>query len=449
VLWLVAEDEAMTRVVRGGIRSANAATGHSVKVRVQGLRSDRWYHYRFQALGAESVVGRLRTAPSPHARPDRLRYAFASCQQRTDSFYVAHRAIANEGVDFLMHLGDYIYVSDFGTISLDQYRERWRTFHSNPLLQELQAKVPLVAMWDDGEFYNGVDRTGDPGRLARAKQAWFEHMPVLRTPEDRVYRSFSWGRLADVFMIDVRSYRDPEVPPNSIAQVSILNGQDSRLPGGEAMFDPSRTTLGAAQKTWLESGLLRSHGTWRFIGNPYNINPWKLKDFDTPRLRMLNPDLRPGEGVYVSNEAWDDYQAERKELLTFLGNTGIENVIFTSGHTHFYLASDLAPDFDDPASPVVAFDFVTGSQTADPDPRTYAPENVLHLVELTFLRENSPYMKYVNMIDQGYAVVDATPEEVVVEFRVIDTFDPDAEARTGARFRILDGGSEMEVEDLE
>jgi alkaline phosphatase D len=179
------------------------------------------------------------------------------------------------------------------------------------------------------------------------------------------------------------------------------------------------------------------------------MNPWKLRDLDTPRLRMLNPDLRHNEGVYVSNEAWDDYQAERKELLDFLATTGTRNVIFTSGHTHFYLACELQPDFDDPASPTVAFDFVTGSLTADPDPRSYAPENVLKLVELTFLRENSPYMKTVNIIDQGYAVVDATPEETIVEFRVIDTFDPDAEARTASRFRVVNGSSEMELLDVE
>jgi alkaline phosphatase D len=443
VLWLVAEDPGMKRVVRGGIAAATADVGHSVKLRVAGLRPDRWYHYAFNAQGESSPIGRLRTAPAPDTLPDRLRYAFASCQQRNDSYYVAHRAIANDGVDFLMHLGDYIYVSDFGDLTLADYRRRWRIFHSNPLLQELQAKVPLVAMWDDGEFYNGIDKTGDPVRLAAAKQAWFEHQPHFAGPGFRSYRAFSWGRLADVFMIDVRSYRDPEVPPNVFGQVSILDGQDAARAGGAAMFDPARSTLGIEQRRWLERGLVASRAAWRFIGNPYNFNPWKLQD------RAQDPSRPGNEGVYVSNEAWDDFQYERRQLLEILRDRRIGNVVFTSGHTHFYIASELQVDFDDPASPTLAFDFVTGSQTADPDPRTLASIEVLRLIETGFLRENQPYMRDINLVDQGYAVVDATPEETVVEFRVIDTFDPDAEARTASRYRILPGADKMEVERLE
>lgn len=439
VVWTVAEDAAMEQVVRGGVTWARDGAGHTVKVKVRGLRPDRWYHYRFDGPGASSVVGRLRTAPRLGSTPDRLRYAFASCQQRNAAFYVAHRGIMQENVDFLMHLGDYIYVSDGFDTTLERYRNRWRTFHSNPMLQELQAAVPLVAMWDDGEFYNGVDRTGPAERLAAARQAWFEHMPVLGNARDRVYRSFRWGRLADVVMIDVRSHRDPEVPAN-VRIADIIDGQDSRIPPGEQMFAAERTTLGAKQAQWLRRTLRRSPATWKFIGNPYNMNPWKIEDLaGTPGA------THPNEGVYVSNEAWDDYQAERRELLSYLLRYDIRNVVFSSGHTHIYLASELQPDFDQLRSPTVAFDFVTGSQTADPDPRTIAPEPILIAAEAVMRNANTPYLKYVNLLDQGYAVVDATPEETIVEFRVLDTFDPNATPRTAARFRVVNGGRSLEV----
>jgi alkaline phosphatase D len=75
VVWSVAEDAAMERVVRGGIAWARDGDGHMVKVAVRGLASDRWYHYRFDGPGAVSPVGRLRTAPRGNAAPDRLRYA--------------------------------------------------------------------------------------------------------------------------------------------------------------------------------------------------------------------------------------------------------------------------------------------------------------------------------------------------------------------------------------
>jgi len=445
LLWLVAEDADFQRVVLGGSAHALARDARSVHVPVAGLDPDRWYYYRFLSPGGESPVGRLRTAPAPGSQPDRLRYAFASCQQRNDSFYVAHRAIAGEDIDFLMHLGDYVYVSDDGDLTLDDYRRRWAIFKSHPLLQQLHAAVPLVAVWDDGEFYNGVDRTGDPDRLRAARTAWFENMPLLRPPDDRIYRSFSWGDLAEVFMIDTRSYRDPEVPPNQFGVFFGMDVQDTSLPGVEAMFEPGRTTLGAPQKQWLLDALSGTRAAWKLIGNSYNMNPWRVLDLDTPAERASNPDYLQNAGVYVSNEAWDDYQIERREILTELVGRDIGDVVFTSGHTHFYIASELQPDFDDPASPTAAVDFVTGSLTADPDPRTIAPVDTLRIGEDLFLLNNKPYMKAIDLVEQGYAIVEVTPEETLVEFRGIDTFDENAEAYTFARFRVVRGSQTLEV----
>jgi alkaline phosphatase D len=122
----------------------------------------------------------------------------------------------------------------------------------------------------------------------------------------------------------------------------------------------------------------------------------------------------------------------------------VSNVIFNSGQTHVYFASELQPDFDDPGSPVTAFDFVTGSLTADPDPTTIAPIDVLHAVEQVVVQANAPAMKYMNIVNQGYALVDVTPEETVVDFRAIDTFDPNAQPFTVARFRVVSGSRTME-----
>lgn len=438
VVWSVAEDAAMEQVVAGGVVAAAAADGYTVTVPVRRLRPDRWYHYRFELGGEASAIGRLRTAPRVGDTPDRLRYAFASCQQRTESHYVAHRAIAAENVDFLLHLGDYVYVSDGGTLTLDDYRGVYRRFHSNPLLQAMHAAVPLVAVWDDGEFYNGVDATGPAARLAAARTAWFENMPVRRPRNDRVFRTVRWGRLAELHVLDTRQYRDPEVPPNTRV-ADLLDAQDTALPPGEQMFAAGRTTLGARQKRWLKRALARGRATWRLLGSSYDMAPWKIIDRDTPELRAMDPNLQRNGGVYVSNEAWDDYQAERRELMEFIDRQRLPNVVVTSGHTHFYKASEIMPDFDDPASPVTAMEFVTGSLTADPDPRTIAPEELLHAAEAIMLQANAPYLKQIDLLNQGYAVVDITPEEAICEFRVLDTFDADATASTFARFRIVAG----------
>ena len=438
VLWSVAEDDSMQNVVRGGIQEVNASTGHNLQVEVRGLRPNRWYHYRFEVEGVGSVIGRLRTAPTRQSSPEHLRYAFASCQQQTQSYYVAHRAIAKENVDFLLHLGDYVYVNDSETQTVDDYRSVYQRFHSNPELQALHAKVPLVAVWDDGEFYNGVDSTGDPQRLANARQAWFEAMPVKRDPDDRTYRSIRWGNLTEMLLLDTRQYRDPEVPANATF-AGLLDAQDTTAPPGEQMFAPGRTTLGETQLHWLKQRLATTQAKWKIMGSSYDMAPWKLVDFDTPELRAEDPDLQKNGGIYVSNEAWDDYQDERRKLMRHIESENISNVLVSAGHTHVYKASNIHPDSDDANSPITAMEFVTGSLTADPLPTDLAPIELLQLAEGIMLEANSPYLRHIDLLHQGYAIVDVTPDRTIVEFRVIDTLDPDAEASTLGRFMVLDG----------
>lgn len=425
VLWEVAADEAFATVAAGGVVPATAEGDHTAKVRVEGLEPDRWYWYRFTVGDTSSPVGRLRTAPGPDATPDRLRFAFASCQQRGSSLYVAHRAAAAEpDLAFFLHLGDYVYVSDDGDLTLADYRARYHEFKADPLLQQLQATVPLVAMYDDGEFYNGVDATGDPARLAAARQAWFETMPVVPGPDDIAYRALRWGTLADVPVIDTRAYRDPAIEPS-----------DTRTPEGAEMLAPGRTTLGATQKQWLFDLLRTSTADWRLLGSTYDLAAWRL-----------------GPDVYVPNEAWDDYWAERAELFGLLADEGIDNVVCCSGHTHVWIASHLPRDAADPTSPNVGFDFTVGSLTADPDlldglegAERQQERERYRALEAASLEAN-PWQTYLNLVDQGYAVVDVTPEETVVEFKLIDPFDEAAEARVGARFTVASGATEMRTE---
>jgi alkaline phosphatase D len=87
---------------------------------------------------------------------------------------------------------------------------------------------------------------------------------------------------------------------------------------------------------------------------------------------------------------------------------------------------------------------VTGSLTADPPASEIAPIDVLRAAEQIVVQANAPAMKYMNIVDQGYALVDVTPEETVVDFRAIDTFDPNAQPFTVARFRVVAGGRTME-----
>jgi alkaline phosphatase D len=439
VLWTVADDDTFATIRAGGMVVATADRGHCVSVPVTGLDPDRWYAYRFEVDGVPSRAGRLRTAPAPGSSPDHLRFAFASCQQLNASWFVAHQAIAAEpGVDFLVHLGDYVYVSDTATQSLDDYRSVYRRWRERPELRDLHAALPTVGMWDDGEFYNGNDRFGPPRRLANATRAWFEAFPYLDAGDHENHRVVRWGDLADLPVIDVRTHRDPYLDT-----IDLTQGE------GLEAYDPARSTLGAQQFAWLCDLLGSSTAAWRLVAQGYPIHPWRLLNLEL--LRPFRPDLPPNAGLYVPSDGWDHFMVERRDLLRYLADHGVSDTVFCSGQTHIFMASALRPDPDDPHSPVVGFDFVNGSLTADPDPRQAylgdlpvdLADEVLHLAERWVLSQNSPNLRYMNLIDQGYTLVDVTTEEITVTFRMIDTFDPAAEAFDGATFRLARGATSL------
>ncbi|QXC61151.1 alkaline phosphatase D family protein [Aquihabitans sp. G128] len=449
VTWEVAADDAFATVLQAGTVTAGAATDHTLHVTLTGLAPDSWFRYRFTygtgAAARTSRTGRLRTAPAPGSSPDQLRFAFCSCQQINPSFYVAHAAMAAEDLDYVVHYGDYVYVSDGGTLTLDDYRAVYRRFKENPYLQELHATYPMVVMWDDGEFVNNIDRHLDPARFAAAKQAWFEFQPVDRNPDeaDRTYRELEWGTLVDFLLLDVRQYRDTYVPPNDDS--GLLSVTDTALPSGAVIFDEDRTCLGLDQKAWLKERLLASGHTWRHIGHGYPFVTLRLGDYDTPAARADPPaGFHVNGGKYLSTEQWDGYWAERKELMAFLADECVENVVASSGQTHIYFGAGIQPDYDDlEGSPTVMWEFTCGSLTADPDPRSsYFPdlprdeaEASIHSLEKAFLGAN-PQVDFIDLLNQGYGIITFTAGEARVDFRVIDTFDEDAVATTSKTYRI-------------
>ena len=183
VRWEISEDESFrrgTRRTRRGIEFARPELAHSVHVEVEGLKPGREYFYRFKAGPEISPVGRTKTAPDPRARVGQLAFAFASCQKWEDGYYSPYRHLAEEDVEFVVHLGDYIYeygidpnggyrgvpVPDyFGseTTTLKQYRLRHALYKTDPDLQRAHALFPWVVTWDDHEVENDyADEFSEP-----------------------------------------------------------------------------------------------------------------------------------------------------------------------------------------------------------------------------------------------------------------------------------------------
>jgi alkaline phosphatase D len=236
VEWEVAADEAFGDIVAKGTASAEPAFAHSVHIDAVGLAPDSWYWYRFTVGDRVSPTGRTRTAPADGAAVERLRFAFATCQEWESGYYAAHRHMADDDIDLVVFLGDYIYEGDPGNgplrsnahaapVDLDGYRLRFGQYKSDPDLQAVHARFPWVLTWDDHEVDN--DYAGDSeeasnpqpdavafrARRAAAYQAYYEHQPIRidppSGPDVTIYRDLAWGSPAPPTRSDSRGGTPP------------------------------------------------------------------------------------------------------------------------------------------------------------------------------------------------------------------------------------------------
>ncbi len=218
--WEVAHDEAFSRIVRQGRYTCAPELSFSAHVDVEGLEPNRWYFYRFTTNEGSSPVGRLRTTPPPGAVQP-LDLAFVSCNHWEQGLFTAYRHLADEELDLVAHLGDYIYEYAGNTarvrthasrevVTLDDYRGRYAQYKSDPQLQAAHAGRPWLVTWDDHEVDNNYaglvgenrfeSREQMQQRRAAGYQAWWEHQPVRVPRPDSwadltIQRSATWGSL--------------------------------------------------------------------------------------------------------------------------------------------------------------------------------------------------------------------------------------------------------------
>ena len=437
VRWEVATDASMRDIVAAGTADASPEWAHSVHVEAEGLEPERWYAYRFTAGDAQSVVGRARTAPPASAAAPRLRFAFASCQQYEQGYYGAYRHIVADSPDLVAFLGDYIYESSWGRhhvrkhgtgepVTLDEYRARYALYKADADLQAAHAACPWIATWDDHEVDNdyaddrpedGMARERFLMRRAAAYRAYYEHMPLParmrpQGPHMRIYTDLGWGRLARFFMLDDRQYRSHQACPRfgrSGGSNMVSVEQCAEL------ADPARTMLGATQERWLDESLATSPAGWNVIAQ---------------QTLMARLDQNSRDGRRAWTDAWDGYPAARRRLLDTLAARRVANPVVIGGDVHMFYVADLKPDFDDPASPVVASEF-TGTSITSQGP---AQKRV------DARRARNPHLHFADSRYRGYVRVDVTPGTLRADLRALDTVErPDAGCRTLASFVVEDG----------
>jgi alkaline phosphatase D len=431
VTWEIAEDQQLRRGLRSGEVLALPELGHSTHAEVEGLRAGREYFYRFTSGGAASPVGRTRTVPDS---PDRLRLAFASCQNYNHGWFTAYRHMAAEDLDLVLHLGDYIYEGGGernrprnhgpGEIfTLDQYRERYAVYRTDPDLQLAHAAVPWVVTWDDHDVENnyaaGIPERDDPTefvlRRASAYQSYYEFMPLRRRstpvgPGMGLYRRLGFGGLASLHVLDTRQYRDDQACGDRIK------------PPCEERAAPGRTMLGDPQERWLEQGLRRSRGAPRVR--------WNLL---AQQVVMAPLSYRTGEGAPAwSMDAWDGYPAARQRLLDAFASGEVSNPVVLTGDIHSSWVIDLHADPERPESPIVGTELVGTSITTNGDGRD-APE------ETEGMNARNPHVRFYDD-RRGYVTCDVNEQRLSARFRVVPLItQPGGAVQTRAEFVVESG----------
>lgn len=410
IRWEVAEDADMKKIVRQGKWTARPENAHCVRREVGGLEPGRWYWYRFHALGFDSMIGRTRTAPAAKASPDIFKFAVASCQNYQHGYYTAYRHMAEEDIDLVLHLGDYIYEGGIKdglprrhnsgeTKTLDAYRNRYALYKLDPDLQAAHAAFPWAAVPDDHEFDNDYANDDEAKeqvapdeyliRRAAAYKAYYEHMPFRPAqrpngPNMQLYRPLRYGDLATLQLLDTRQFRSPQVCGHKWS------------PRCEAAFNPERTMLGADQEAWLAEKLSEGTARWSVLAQQIPI--------------MQRRRQKGGEDLYHSDK-WDGYVAARNRLFETLQKSDVNGLIALSGDVHNNWAGRLKADFDDPHSRTLGNEFVATSISSNGDGADTKKSQLR-------IRDANAHIAFCNG-QRGYLRCHVTRDEWRTDFRVV------------------------------
>jgi len=343
--------ESFKSMVRTASMDAPPDRDFTAKLLLEGLPpgQDIFYRVRFADFGAglagETQVGHFRTAPTKRRAVSFVWSGDTAGQgwgiDSSRGGMRTYRTMLQNRPDFFIHSGDHIYadcpvsselklpngetwrniVTEEKSVvahSLDEFRGNYRYNLLDENFRAFHAEVPMLAQWDDHEVTNdwspigtadetGYAEDGTSRPVARARRAFHEFMPMRAMPErdGRVYRKVSYGPLLDIFLIDMRSYRD-----------STWNKRDD---GSDAFI------LGPAQLTWLKRELAASDATWKVIAA------------DLPIGIISEDAIALGDGPPERREH------EIADLLSFIKRAGVTNTVWLTADMHYTAAHHYDP----------------------------------------------------------------------------------------------------------
>ena len=443
VWWEMALDQDFQQRTAQGTVMTDGSRDFTVKVDANGLMWGRNYFYRFAAQGRWSPTGRTRLAPNGNDA-GKLRFGVCSCADYSLGYFYGYRHMAERAdLDAIVHLGDYYY--EYGddpddeeqlrspaplheTVTLDDYRTRFSQYRRDPDLQELHRQTPFIVVWDDHETANNswmggaqnhtppdpdCEQPCDPegegewsDRVAAARQAFFEWIPIRDNPGQKLYRTLKYGDLADIIMLDTR-----------------IEGREEQL--GARAFRPDEPNLpdqilGLEQQAWLLDQLQSSTAQWKVIGNQVLMSLWKI-----------TPD------TYGNDDQWQGYKA-RNDVVGFLRDNEISNVVVVTGDVHSSWAMDVTIDdgsyTETTRDAAVAVEFVV--------PGISSPSGISQEVAEIFA--SPPHVRDYEYERRGYLILDLQPDKAQSDWFLLDGVgEGEGNQSLWASWAVMDGQSSL------
>ncbi|WP_299881489.1 alkaline phosphatase [uncultured Cocleimonas sp.] len=490
IIYEVSHKNDFSTLIHTGIVYAERENDFTVKVDLNKLEPGTRYYYRFRSANNVSTIGNTITLPS-HTK--KMTFAVFSCSNFTSGYFNVYRDVCKlkNKIDLIIHLGDYIYEygmydesgkpaygtknsvksgrqlpddNDKALKSLNDYRRRYSLYRSDPDLQELHKNFPVISIWDDHEILNNVyalgvydnDMTSNEYEKQKksAIKAYYEWLPI-RPPygseSEKIYRSFHFGDLLSLYMLDTRLLsRSAQFDYSDYIKDQYFD----EITFKKDISSSKRSLLGQDQLEWLESELSNSNTRWQFIAQQVKVtnsnvpleiikaaNKYfksedkeekaKLKKqitdsyYETSRIKarmtLNDATLTDDEKNRLSKmlpynlDAWDGYPSERENLYKILKSVNKPNVIL-SGDTHFSWASK----FVNKLNQVLGIELGTTSVTSPGLEEDYDIDDPKLLRQLedsvNVFDKNSLYS---NFTDRGYLIVEVEEDEVKAHWRYI------------------------------
>jgi len=486
VSWEISKDLDFQNVIQSGETTTNKDRDYTVKLDAINLQAGTTYFYRFFSNGKTSAVGQTKTLPTAEVK--QLKMAVMSCSNYPAGYFnVYNLASKVDDLDAVLHLGDYIYEYEQGgyaseeaaklnrevmpkgeLLTLSDYRTRYAQYRSDEDLQLLHNKVVFISVWDDHEVANDTYKDGAENhqlsdgdflkRKQEALQAYFEWMPIRPISDGNeleIYRSFHFGDLVDLHMLDTRIVgRDKQLEYKNYQQTSGTIDETTLLMD---INNPTRTMLGAPQRQWIETQLAQSSGTWQVLGQQVLMGEMYLPGAVAlqlmsisnyaelgglavlaDRAKAMDPSLTQEELIYLSNnqskltpeivaqlqipalpynlDGWDGYAAEREALFE-AAHQYRKNLVVIAGDTHNSWCSDLI----NKGGKNVGVEFATASVSSpgleyylniQPDQTEQTEAGTTSIVK---------NLRYCNLVDRGFMLLEFSTEQARATWHYVDT----------------------------